>query len=89
MDHHPRVERLFSKSYIRHMHDWDVIVADYLTIRGDAAQMERWKARTVAYLSRREFSQDVIANYLTAVQKHNDVIDRYSFLYLPITNIAA
>jgi hypothetical protein len=89
MDHHPRVKRLFSKSYIRHMHDWDVIVADYLTIRGDAAQMERWKARTVAYLSRREFSQDVIANYLTAVQKHNDVIDRYSFLYLPITNIAA
>ncbi|MBV8176147.1 MAG: hypothetical protein JO151_16510 [Verrucomicrobia bacterium] len=89
MNHDPRVKRLFSKSYIRHMHDWDVIVADYLTIRGDTAQMEAWKARTVAYLSHRKLSEEVIANYLTAVQKHDDVIERYSFLYLPATDTAS
>jgi hypothetical protein len=82
MDNDPRVRRLFSKSYIRHMHDWDVIVADYLTICGDSRKIADWKKRTESYLVSRNYKKDVIANYITAVAKHDDVIDRYSFLYL-------
>ena len=82
MDNDPRVQRLFSKSYIRHLHDWDVIVADYLTICGDCRKIADWKKRAEDYLVRRNYKKDVIANYLDAVAKHDDVIDRYSFLFL-------
>jgi hypothetical protein len=83
MDNDPSVQRFFSKSYIRHMHDWDVIVSDYLTICGDPGKVADWKNRTEAYLSSRNYSEEVIANYLKGVEKHDDVVKRYSFLYLP------
>lgn len=85
MDHDPRVRRLFSRSYLRHLHDWDVIVADYLMICGDSKKIAGWKKHTESYLASRNYRKDVIANYLDAVAKHNDVIDRYSFLYWPGT----
>jgi hypothetical protein len=81
MDHDPGVQRLFSKSYIRHMHDWDVIVSDYLTICDDPEKVAAWKNRTANYLLRRNYRQEVIANYLKGVEKHDDVVKRYSFLY--------
>jgi hypothetical protein len=83
MDNDPRVQQFFSKSYIRHMHDWDVIVSDYLTICSDPGAVANWKNRTKAYLSRRAYDEEVIANYLKGVEKHYDVVTRYSFLYLP------
>jgi hypothetical protein len=81
MDHEPNVQRFFSKSYIRHMHDWDVIVADYLTICDDSGKVADWKNRTEAYLSRRNYREEIIANYLKGVEKHDDVVKRYSFLW--------
>jgi hypothetical protein len=81
MDHDPSVQRLFSKSYIRHMHDWDVIVSDYLKICANSAEIADWKNRSRAYLLSRNCSEEVIANYLKGVEKHDDVVKRYSFLY--------
>jgi hypothetical protein len=83
MDHDPSVQRFFSKSYIQHMHDWDAIVSDYLTICDDPRKVIDWKNRTEAYLSRRNYLEEIIANYLKGVEKHDDVVKRYSFLYLP------
>jgi hypothetical protein len=83
MDNDPLVQRFFSKSYIRHMHDWDVIVCDYLTSCDSPGNLAGWKNRTERYLSSRHYAADVIANYLKGVEKHDDVIKRYSFLYLP------
>jgi hypothetical protein len=81
MDHDPRVQRFFSKSYIRHMHDWDVIVSDYLTICDSPGKVADWKNRTETYLSSRNYSEEVLANYLKGVEKHDDVVKRYAFLY--------
>jgi hypothetical protein len=81
MDHDPSVQRFFSESYIRHLHDWDVIVADYLTICGDPSKVIEWKARTEGYLRSRNYRQEIIDNYLKGVEKHDDVVQRYSFLY--------
>ena len=81
LDHDPSVQRFFSKSYIRHLHDWDAIVSDYLTICGDPAKVIEWKKRTEGYLLSRNYRQEVIANYLKGVEKHDDVVKRYSFLY--------
>jgi hypothetical protein len=83
MDSDPKVQRFFSKSYIRHMHDWDVIVADYLTICADSGKIADWKNRTRTYLSTKKYKKAVIDNYLMGVEKHYDVVTRYSFLYLP------
>ena len=83
MDNDPKVQRFFSRSYIRHMHDWDVIVADYLTICGDSRKMADWKNRTRTYLLTKKYKKAVIDNYLMGVEKHYDVVTRYSFLYLP------
>jgi hypothetical protein len=81
MDHEASVQRFFSESYVRHLHDWDVIVADYLSICGDPAKVVEWKERTEGYLLSRDYRQEVIANYLKGVEKHEDVVQRYSFLY--------
>jgi hypothetical protein len=82
MDHDPRVQSLFSKSYIRHMHDWDVIVTDYLTACSTPGKLTDWKERAKTYLSTRNYRKQVIDNYLMGVEKHYDVVTRYSFLYL-------
>jgi hypothetical protein len=82
MDNDPRVQRFFSKSYIQHLHDWDVIVSDYLKICGEPGKVVEWKNRTEAYLLGRNYREEVIANYLKGVEKHDDVVKRYSFLYL-------
>jgi hypothetical protein len=81
LDHDPSLQRFFSKSYIRHLHDWDAIVSDYLTICDDPAKVIEWKKRTEGYLLSRNYRQEVIANYLKGVEKHDDVVKRYSFLY--------
>ena len=83
MDTSRSVQRFFSKSYIRHMHDWDVVVADYLTNCGDPIKINTWKHRPEAYLSRRHYKKEIIDDYLLAIAKHYDVFTRYSFLYLP------
>ncbi len=82
MDTDPKVQRFFSKSYIRHMHDWDVIVADYLTSCGDSEKIAIWKNRAKAYLKTKKYKKAVIDNYLMGVEKHYDVVTRYSFLFL-------
>ena len=84
MDTNRRVQRFFSKSYIRHMHDWDVVVADYLTNCGDPKKINTWKHRPEAYLSRMHYKKEIIDDYLLAIAKHYDVFTRYSFLYLPV-----
>jgi hypothetical protein len=83
MDTNRSVQRFFSKSYIRHMHDWDVVVADYLTNCGDPMHINAWKLRPEAYLSRMHYKKAIIDDYLLAIEKHYDVFTRYSFLYLP------
>jgi hypothetical protein len=83
MDTNRNVQRFFSRSYIRHMHDWDVIVADYLTNCGDPTKIAAWKSHPEAYLTRNHYKKEVIHNYLLAIEKHYDVVTRYSFLYLP------
>jgi hypothetical protein len=83
MDNNPKVQRFFSKSYIRHMHDWDIITADYLTSCRNANDFTSWKNRATTYLMTNKYKKEVIDNYIMGVEKHYDVLTRYSFLYLP------
>jgi hypothetical protein len=84
LENEPRVRRLFSKSYLRHLRDWHVVVADYLTTvhEGDAAEFKGWKDRTEAWLTERKYGE-IVLNYCRALEKHSDFVRRYSFLYLP------
>jgi hypothetical protein len=88
LERDPKVRRLFSKSYLRHLRDWNEIVADYLGACDDAAQLAEWKTRTEAWLARRKYDEEVIKNYLTALEKHGDVVRRYAFLYRPTAHAA-
>jgi hypothetical protein len=78
----PKVRRLFSKPYLRHLRDWNAIVADYLRVGDDAAQMATWKTRTQVFLTARRYISEVVENYCKALEKHGDFVRRYSFLYL-------
>lgn len=84
LEEEPRMRQLFSGSYLRHLHDWHVVVTDYLTTvpENDAAEFKAWKDRTKAYLTERKYGE-VVGNYCTALEKHGDFVRRYSFLYLP------
>jgi tetratricopeptide (TPR) repeat protein len=84
LEEDPRMRRLFSTSYLRHLRDWHVVVADYLTTvhEGDAAEFKAWKDRTEAYLTERNYDK-IAENYCRALEKHSDFVRRYSFLYLP------
>jgi hypothetical protein len=79
----PIVRRLFSKSYLRHLRDWHIVVVDYLNSVQVEAQFAGWKIRTRAYLAKRNYLDEVIDNYCTALEKHGDFVRRYHFLYLP------
>ena len=81
----PRMGRLFSKSYLRHLRDWQVVVVDYLTTvrEGEESDFAAWKDRTRAYLAERNYPDELLVNYCRALEKHSDFVRRYSFLYLP------
>jgi hypothetical protein len=79
----PKMRHLFSKSYRRHLRDWNAIAADYLGAADDEAQLAECKERTRAFLARRLYGEEVIKNYLTALEKHGDIVKRFAFLYLP------
>jgi hypothetical protein len=76
MDDDPKC-MLFQSPH-QHLHDWDVIVSDYLIC--EPGKVVEWKNRTALSLGR-NYREEVIANYLKGV-KHDDVVKRYSFLYL-------
>jgi hypothetical protein len=84
LENDPRMRRLFSMSYLRHMRDWHAVAADYLATvpEGDAAAFQAWKDRTQAYLTERNYDK-IAENYCRALEKHSDFVRRYSFLYLP------
>ncbi len=84
LENEPRMRRLFSESYLRHLRDWHVVVADYLTTvpEANAAAFNAWKGRTRAYLTERKYGE-VVENYCKALEKHGDFVRRYSFFYLP------
>jgi len=82
LERHPKARRLFSKPYLRHLRDWNAIVADYLRAGDDATQLAAWKIRTRAYLTARRYLSEVVENYCKALDKHGDFVRRYSFLYL-------
>jgi hypothetical protein len=84
LEEEPQMWQLFSGSYRRHLRDWHVVVADYLTNvhEAKAAEFKAWKNRTQAYLTERNYDK-IVENYCTALEKHGDFVRRYSFLYLP------
>jgi len=83
LEEEPRLRRLFSASYLRHLRDWHVVVSDYLTTvaEADTAGFNAWKGRTEAYLTERKYGE-VVENYCRALEKHSDFVRRYSFLYV-------
>jgi hypothetical protein len=85
LEQEPRMRGLFSSSYLRHLRDWHIVVADYLTTvhKDDAAGFKAWKNRTRVYLTERKYGE-VVENYCRALEKHSDFVRRYSFLYLPL-----
>ena len=83
LERDPKVRRLFSKSYLRHLRDWHVVVADYLNSAQDTDRFAAWKIRTRAYLAKRDYLDEVIDNYCMALEKHGDFVRRYHFLYRP------
>jgi hypothetical protein len=82
LERNPQARRLFSKSYLRHLRDWNAIVADYLRSGDGATDLAAWKTRTQAYLSARRYISEVVENYCKALEKHGDFVRRYWFLYL-------
>lgn len=84
LENDPQMQRLFSRSYLRHLRDWHAVVADYLTAvpEGDAAEFQAWRDRTEAYLTERKYDE-IVENYCRALEKHSDFVRRYPFLYLP------
>jgi hypothetical protein len=84
LEHEPSLRRLFSRSYLRHLRAWHVVVADYLTTvhNAGATGFKAWKDRTQAYLTGRKHTE-VVENYCKALKEHGGFVRRYSFLYLP------
>jgi hypothetical protein len=83
LEHEPRMGGLFSGSYLRHLRDWHIVVADYLTTvhKDDAAGFKAWTNRTRVYLTERKYGE-VVGNYCNALEEHGDFVRRYAFLYL-------
>jgi hypothetical protein len=82
LERNPKARRLFSKPYLRHLRDWNAVVADYLRAGDGVTQLAAWKTRTQVYLTARRYISEVVENYCKALEKHGDFVRRYSFLFL-------
>ena len=76
LKHNTELRDHFHPGFLNRMFDWDTIVANYLTVRGDREKVAAWKKETTALLSDRDkdYGERLIKNYLEAVETYDDLL---------------
>ena len=71
----------FSPGFVERIHDWDQIVARYLSVKDDAARVESWRGETRRFLEERGYADELITVHVRCVERYSGFLQRYSFLY--------
>lgn len=75
------LRRLFRPSLLEQFSCWDAVVARYLKVRREPDALASWKEEAGEFLSGRGLSQELVENYLEALEKHERFLRAYAFLY--------
>ena len=77
----PELQKLFAKSFVDRIDDWDVVLSSYFKTNGDPARMEDWEAEIKGYLEERDYSESLIREHLAALKHERGFVEFASFLY--------
>ena len=77
----PDLQREFSNGLIERLHDWDTLVAGFLSLNGDKSNREKWKRQMKKMLAAKDYPPDALDIYMTVMEKNKDFLVRNSFLF--------
>jgi len=77
----PEVTRLFHKSFVENLRDWDELVAAYLKTPKTRSARNAWRANSHAHLVSRGYDGDIAEEYVKTVTIQARFLRRISFLF--------
>lgn len=77
----PNLRRMFHRTFLDRIGDWDEIVTDYLRVRHDERANAAWQRKMKRTLSEKGYRPGGLENYLEVIQNYLGFIEKYSFLF--------
>lgn len=77
----PNLRRMFHRTFLDRIGDWDEIVTNYLRVRHDERASAAWQRKMKRTLTEKGYRPGGLENYLEVIQNYLGFIEKYSFLY--------
>ncbi|HEY0379749.1 MAG TPA: hypothetical protein VGC87_22710 [Pyrinomonadaceae bacterium] len=77
----PDLRRMFHRTFLDRIHDWDVIVTGYLQTRDDERACAAWEQKMKSALHEKGYRHGGFEGYLEVIRNYLGFIEKYSFLF--------
>jgi len=77
----PRLQGLFSASFLEGARAWDEIVFRYLSVKDDSSKVDFWRGETTRFLQEKGYDEALVREHVRCVEKYSSFLQKYSFLY--------
>ncbi|HWT03201.1 MAG TPA: hypothetical protein VN256_23315 [Pyrinomonadaceae bacterium] len=77
----PALRRMFHRTFLDRIHDWDAIVTGYLNNRHDERACAAWERKMKRTLSEKGYRRGGLEGYLEVIRNYLGFIEKYAFLF--------
>jgi hypothetical protein len=77
----PELRRLFNKTYIERLNDWDTFVRGHFRTLRDSSARATWKREMTKVMAAKGYRQHAFDSYMEVIEKNKGFLERYSFLF--------
>lgn len=77
----PTLRRMFHRTFLARLGDWDEIVTGYLGARGDERSSDAWRRAMKRKLAEKGYRRGGLEGYLEVIQNYLGFVEKYAYLY--------
>ncbi len=77
----PNLRRMFHRTFLARLGDWDEIVTGYLGVRGDERASDAWRRGMKRKLAEKGYRRGGLEGYLEVIQNYLGFVEKYAYLY--------
>jgi len=77
----PNLRRMFHRTFVGRLGDWDDIVTGYLGVRGDESACAAWQRAMKRKLAEKGYRRGGLEGYLEVIENYLGFVGKYAFLF--------
>jgi hypothetical protein len=77
----PALRRMFHRTFLGRLGDWDEIVTGYLAVRGDERECAAWERGMKRKLAEKGYRRGGLEGYLEVIRNYLCFVEKYAFLF--------